>query len=54
MPRIDSVSAFLYARQGLSFVALLYAAYLVIAVFGWVEWRGRWRRQLATAAATST
>ena len=51
---IDSVSAFLYARQGLSFVALLYAAYLVIAVFGWVEWRGRWRRQLATAAATST
>ena len=51
---IDSLSAFLYARQGLPFVALLYAAYLVIAVFGWVEWRRRWRRQLAAASAATS
>ncbi len=36
---IDSISLFLYGAQGLMFVAVLYLAYLVIAVFGWFEWR---------------
>ena len=44
---IDSVSFYLYAAQRLSFVALLYLAYLLIAAFGWFEWRSRLRRQLA-------
>ena len=44
---IDSVSFYLYAAQRLSFVALLYLVYLLIAAFGWFEWRSRLRRQLA-------
>jgi len=47
---IDSVSMFLYGAQGLMFVALLYLAYLVIAVFGWFEWRARLRLQGVPAA----
>ena len=42
---IDAVSLYLYAAQGLVFVALLYLVYLLIAVFGWFEWRARWQRQ---------
>ncbi len=38
---IDSVCIFLYSAQGLPFIALLYAAYLVIAVFGWFAWHRR-------------
>ncbi len=38
---IDAVCIFLYGAQGLPFIALLYAAYLVIAVFGWFAWRRR-------------
>lgn len=47
---IDSVSLFLYAVQGLVFVAVLYLGYLLIAVYGWFEWRTRWRLQQARAA----
>jgi nicotinamide mononucleotide transporter len=36
---IDAVSVFLYAAQGLALVALLYAAYLAIAVAGYFSWR---------------
>ncbi len=47
---IDAVSLFLYAAQGLAFVAVLYFIYLAIAVFGWFEWRSRLRLQTAPAA----
>lgn len=35
---IDSVLVFLFAAQGLYFVALLFAAYLLIAVVGFFAW----------------
>ena len=34
----DAIAVFLFAVQGLNFVALLFAAYLVIATFGYVTW----------------
>lgn len=46
---IDAVSLWLYAAQGLAFVALLYLVYLGTAVYGWIEWRGRWRKQVVAA-----
>jgi nicotinamide mononucleotide transporter len=36
---IDSVSIFLYIDRGLYPTALLFAAYLVIVVFGFLSWR---------------
>jgi nicotinamide mononucleotide transporter len=42
---IDAVSVFLYSAQGLWFIALLYAIYLVIAIAGFHVWRQRWRAQ---------
>jgi nicotinamide mononucleotide transporter len=42
---IDAVSIFLYAAQGLAFVAMLYGAYLVISVSGYFSWRARMRLQ---------
>lgn len=42
---IDAVSVFLYSAQGLWFIALLYAMYLVIAIAGFHVWRQRWRAQ---------
>jgi nicotinamide mononucleotide transporter len=47
---IDAIAVFLYAAQGLMFVAMLYATYLVIAVFGWFEWRARLQRQVPRGA----
>lgn len=46
---IDAIAVFLYGAQGLMFVAVLYAVYLVIAVVGWFEWRARLRLQAAPA-----
>ena len=40
---IDLISLFLYAAQSLYFVAVLYGAYLVIAVIGYFTWRERYR-----------
>lgn len=48
---IDAASVFLYAAQGLWFVALLYFLYLCIAVSGYVEWRRRWRAALCGPVA---
>jgi nicotinamide mononucleotide transporter len=42
---VDALSIFLYASQGLAFIALLYAIYLVIAVFGLVTWHRQYRAQ---------
>lgn len=36
---IDSISAGLYIHRGLYFTALLFVAYAVMAVVGWVQWR---------------
>lgn len=42
----DAIAVFLYASQGLMFVALQFVAYLVIAAIGFVTWL-RSRRELA-------
>jgi len=36
---IDGISIFLYVDRGLYLTALLFAAYVVIVVFGYVQWR---------------
>lgn len=36
---IDAVALFLYIERGLYFTALLFMAYLVICVFGFLSWR---------------
>jgi len=43
---LDAIAVFLFAAQGLMFVALLFLAYLVISTFGFVTWF-RSRRALA-------
>lgn len=47
---IDAVSIFLYAQRGLPLTALLFAAYLVIIVFGWRAWRADYRGEFAADA----
>jgi nicotinamide mononucleotide transporter len=39
----DAISMFLFGVQGLMFVALLFAAYLVVAAVGLVSWFKTWR-----------
>lgn len=39
---IDSTSIYLYLERGLEMTAGLFAAYVVIAVFGWLRWRRRY------------
>jgi nicotinamide mononucleotide transporter len=39
----DAISVFLFAAQGLMFVALLFVAYLVVATVGFVAWFRTWR-----------
>ena len=40
---LDSISVFLFAAQGLMFVALLFAVYLVVSVIGFAAWFRNWR-----------
>ena len=42
---VDAASLVLYASQGLSFVALLYLVYMVIAMVGLRDWSRRYRAQ---------
>lgn len=42
---IDALSIYLYIDRGLYFTALLFAAYVVIVVFGYLEWRQRYQQQ---------
>jgi len=42
---IDAVLVFLFAAQGLVFVALQFVVYLGIAVSGYLTWRRTWRAQ---------
>ncbi len=39
---IDSLSIYLYLDRGLYLTALLFAVYLVIAIFGYLHWRKLW------------
>jgi nicotinamide mononucleotide transporter len=48
---IDSISLYLYLDRGLYLTALLFAAYLLIVVFGYMQWRRQYRRQSAHTAA---
>lgn len=48
---IDAVSTWLYASRGLDVYAGLMAVYTVIAVFGFLRWRARWRQQTGLAGA---
>lgn len=50
---IDSISLYLYIDRGLHLTALLFAAYLVICVFGYLHWRRLYLVQEATVVATS-
>jgi nicotinamide mononucleotide transporter len=40
---LDSISVFLFAAQGLMFVALLFAVYLVVSAIGFAAWFRNWR-----------
>lgn len=42
---IDSASIYLYLDRGLHLTALLFALYLVIAIFGYLQWRRHYQRQ---------
>ncbi len=47
---IDSLAVYLYIERGLTITAVLFAAYTVIAVFGYMKWRAHYQEQ-ATAQA---
>ena len=42
---IDSISIWLYFDRGLYLTVLLFAVYLVIVVFGYINWRRDWLKQ---------
>ena len=42
---IDAVAAFLYVDRGLYLTALLFAAYVVIVIFGYFQWRQIYRNE---------
>ena len=44
---VDSVSIFLYLDRGLYLTAGLFAAYLVIVIFGFLTWTRHYRSQFA-------
>jgi nicotinamide mononucleotide transporter len=48
---IDSLSIFLYLQRDLYLYSLLFLIYLVIVVFGYLNWRGHYRKQLRETAA---
>ena len=45
---IDSVSIALYVDRGLYFTALLFFIYVIIAIFGFVQWLNRYRERYGT------
>ena len=51
---IDSLSLALYLERGLYLTAALFAAYLVIVVSGYLEWRRHYREQSAATASART
>jgi len=47
---IDGLSIFLYMDRGLTLTALLFAAYVVIVVFGYLHWRRLYQSQAKSPA----
>jgi len=45
---LDALSIYLYIDRGLYFTALLFAAYLVIIIFGYLTWHRRYSQQMPT------
>jgi len=43
---LDALSIYLYIDRGLYFTALLFAAYLIIVIFGYLTWRRRYSQQM--------
>lgn len=50
---VDIVGVALYAAKGVRFVALLYFAFLIMAIRGYRNWRGEYRAHQAGAAAAA-
>lgn len=50
---IDSVAAFLYVDRGLYLTALLFAAYVVIVVFGYFKWRKHYLNEQGLCPVTT-
>jgi nicotinamide mononucleotide transporter len=50
---IDSVSLYLYLDRGLFLTAMLFATYLVIVVFGFIQWHRHYREQHAATPAAA-
>jgi len=48
---IDAVSVPLYINRGLNLTALLFVAYIIIAVFGYISWRKHFLEKVHDAAA---
>lgn len=44
---IDAMYVVLFFRTGGKLVSVLYAIFLVVAIYGFIEWRRRYRQQLA-------
>jgi nicotinamide mononucleotide transporter len=42
---IDGISIYLYIDRGLTLTAMLFAFYLVIVIFGYLQWRRRYTQQ---------
>lgn len=48
---IDGVSVFLYLDRELYFTAILFMAYVVIVVYGWLTWASEYRAQQPNASS---
>ncbi|PID54872.1 MAG: nicotinamide mononucleotide transporter [Gammaproteobacteria bacterium] len=42
---IDSAAIYLYLQRGLALTALLFALYVLLCIFGYIEWQKHYRRQ---------
>lgn len=51
---IDSISIFLYWDRGLHLTALLFVAYLVICIFGYLQWRRALQDSIPSQASTAS
>jgi nicotinamide mononucleotide transporter len=47
---IDAIAAYLYFDRGLYLTSLLFYLYLVIVIFGYLQWRKLYRQQKFTTA----
>lgn len=49
---VDAIALYLYVDRGLYLTSLLFLVYLVIVVFGYLEWRRHYREQAAALPAS--